>query len=129
MYKTKQSDMILDFFKKNPDDCYSAKEIIENKDLKIGEATVYRLLSKLSEQGSLNKFLGDKGAVYKYNECKDKDPHFHLKCTDCGHLIHADCGFLGEIENHLKEDHNFMLDSSKVTLYGICDECRKGKSK
>ena len=130
-YKTRQRDKLLDFFKENPDKCFLAKDIIKNEKIDLGEATIYRSLSKFVSDGILKKFIspdGD-GSYYQYNpknsQCKK---HFHLKCTECGKLFHMDCSFMEKMCNHILESHDFYLDNSKTTLYGICGDCNKKKN-
>ncbi len=125
-YKTKQREDLLKFFKKNSDKCFLAKDIIKNSRLDLGEATIYRTLSKFVDEGVLKRFIspGGGGAYYQYNECADHcSSHFHLKCIKCGTLFHMDCSFMNDMTNHIKNEHGFSVDNSKTTLYGTCKNC------
>ena len=53
--------------------------------------------------------------------------HFHLKCTECGVLIHLDCDHLAAITAHVQEDHGFMIDPARTTFYGLCRACAERK--
>ncbi len=125
-YKTKQRDEILRFFMDNEDKCFSAKDVFER--VKAGEATVFRTISTLTKEGKLKRFTGDSSrgecAYYQYNVCEDKPSHIHLKCDDCGKLIHMDCEFMSEIITHFELDHSFSVDCGKTVIYGRCEECR-----
>lgn len=123
MYQTKQRDRVVGFFRDNPHRCFCAKDIIGESSLELGEATAYRLLKKLSEEGVLRRFIPDgaEGASYQY--AGDCGGHIHLKCLKCGRLIHADCTKVGEMEEHLKDSHNFTVDRTKTVLYGLCEDC------
>ena len=127
-YKTKQRDEILRFFRENSDGCFTAREVIEN--VNAGEATVFRTLSALAEEGRLKRFSGDSGsgrsAQYRYNVCDETMPHIHLICEDCGRLIHMDCGFMNDIVAHFRIDHGFSVDCSKTVIYGKCEACLGG---
>lgn len=128
-YNTKQRDEIVEFFSKHRGKCFSAKEIIKSGEIKSGEATVYRTLSKLAESGVLKRFTdGSAGACYQLAESADCDKHFHLKCEKCGKLIHIDCGFMAEIKGHIEENHDFLVDLGKTVFYGLCGDCAKGES-
>lgn len=128
-YNTKQCDEIVEFFSKHRGKCFSAKEIIKSGEIKSGEATVYRTLSKLAERGVLKRFTGGSaGACYQLAESADCDKHFHLKCEKCGKLIHVDCGFMAEIKGHIEEKHDFYVDLGKTVFYGLCGVCAKGES-
>ncbi|MBE6903750.1 MAG: transcriptional repressor [Ruminococcaceae bacterium] len=126
MYNTKQKSLIIDFFKNSPDKCFSAKQIIQSNELEMGQATVYRMLSKLSEEGVLKKFISeyDGCANYRLNNCNNCDSHFHLKCLKCGEIIHTDCDIMGKVGTHLAKDHNFVMDNSKTIIYGVCKDCK-----
>ena len=92
-YNTKQKNELLEFFKENKDKCFLAKDIIKNSSISLGEATVYRTLSRFVEEGVLKKFIspGGGGAYYQYNEKSHGcDSHFHLKCVKCGTLFHME---------------------------------------
>lgn len=126
-YKTKQREMILNLFQDNSKRCFTSKEIIDLMQGQLGQATVYRMLSKLSAEGIISKYISENGngALYRINNCnckKNRD-HFHLKCSCCGKLIHMDCHVLGKIAKHLEADHGFYMDNSRTVLYGKCEEC------
>ena len=127
-YNTKQRDEIVEFFSRHRGKCFSAKDIIRSGEIKSGEATVYRTLSKLAENGVLKRFTdGSSGACYQLAESSDCDKHFHLKCENCGKLIHVDCGFMAEIKQHIEASHDFYVDLGKTVFYGLCGACSKGE--
>ena len=105
-YKTKQKDCLLNVLKEHKDSILSCDDIYmllvkENK--KIGIATLYRQLEKLVESGVIRK--------YKALKCNKL---FHLDCEEAKHLI-----------KHIEEKHHFKVMSSKVVLYGLCEDCAK----
>lgn len=131
-YKTIQKDEILNFFKNHCGECFTAKDIISNTEIDVGEATVYRCLSGFAKDGTLKKFIGSSsdGALYQYNLCSHSNhEHFHLKCLKCGKLIHLECTFLKEMEQHIQQTHNFTVDNTTTTIYGLCENCRDDKTK
>lgn len=123
-YNTKQRDEIVEFFGRHRGTCYTAKEIIRSGEISVGEATVYRTLSKLTVQGVLKKYTdGDNGATYQLNESEKCDSHFHLKCERCMKIIHMDCSFMAEMKQHIESSHDFTVDVGKTVIYGICSDC------
>jgi len=125
-YKTKQRDEILRFLMENKDSCYSAREITEQ--VSAGEATVFRTLAVLVRENRIRKFsAGGSGrgecSYYQYQEGEACRSHIHLKCEDCGRLIHMDCDFMKEITRHFSKDHGFFVDCGKTVIYGRCTEC------
>ena len=125
-YNTKQRDEIVEFFSRHRGKCFSAKDIIRSGEIKSGEATVYRTLSKLAENGVLKRFTdGSSGACYQLAESSDCDKHFHLKCEKCGKLIHLSCDFMNGVCDHILSHHSFRVDNAKTTLLGLCEDCYK----
>lgn len=125
-YNTKQRDEIVDFFSRHRGGCYTARDLIKSGEITVGEATVYRTLSRLANQGVLTRFTGDgSGASYRLNESEECNSHFHLRCEKCQRLIHMDCSFMQDIRSHIEGSHSFTVDVGKTVFYGICGECRE----
>ncbi len=127
-YNTKQRDEIVEFFSKHRGDCYTAKDLIHSGEISVGEATVYRTLSKLANQGVLKRYTGDgAGASYQLNESEKCDSHFHLKCEKCGQLIHMDCTFMADMKKHIEKSHDFTVNIGKTVIYGLCGKCEDNR--
>lgn len=128
MYNTKQKSRLIDFFKKNASSQLSVNEIISGVcgDGDTGKSTIYRLISKMAEDGTLLRMHGEdsKSVLYQYvGEGTHCGEHFHLKCKECGRLIHLDCHHLENIGMHIAEEHKFIIDTKKTVFYGICENC------
>ena len=97
----------------------------KEKGEKISTATVYRTLDKLEKEGVLKKMtVGDGlGACYQYMQNGECTQHFHLKCIECGELIHLSCQFLSEMEKHIFDEHAFTISASRTVIYGKCAKC------
>ena len=128
-YQTKQREAILSYIVSLGGSHVTASRIVEHfKDhaLPISRTTVYRHLDRLEESGKLRKYTldGTSGACYQYAEqshsCQE---HFHLKCEDCGELLHLQCNTLEDIGRHVFEDHAFQVNPMKTVLYGKCRKC------
>lgn len=125
-YNTKQRDEIVEFFARHRGCCFTAKDIIVSGEVSVGEATVYRTLTKLANQGVLKRFTGDgSGACYQLMDEQKCSSHFHLKCDRCQKLIHMDCGFMKEMQQHIESNHGFAVDVGRTVIYGLCSECQK----
>lgn len=129
-YITAQRTKILECLQKNRETTVTIQDIsgyLEKECLSVNNSTIYRYLEKLAKEGSINKYVAEKGkkAVYQYVENPEAcQKHLHLKCTECGCVIHLDCAFMSEISGHIKEEHDFSLDCRHSMLYGICGRCR-----
>ncbi len=129
-YKTKQSEIVLEYLKENSDSHLTANEIamaLSGKN--VGKTTVYRHLEKLCRDGAVRKYILEEGdsACYQYIGDNTCHSHFHLKCLSCNKLLHLECDHLSEIETHINARHNFKVDSSRTVFYGICEECALAK--
>ncbi len=129
IYQTRQRRDILAFFENTPHQSHSAREVIEalSANRTVSEATVFRTLTHLTEEGILRRFTEDGRAVYQYcHRCaEDCDAHMHLKCKVCGAFVHLECSFADEIWQHFATEHHFKLDREETVLYGICEACGK----
>lgn len=131
-YKTKQREELLAYLKTVPGVHFTAADVCEYfKELgkPIGQATVYRQLESLVDEGIINKYNIDAGspACFEYVEEKEHGGKvcFHAKCAQCGKLIHLHCEEILAIGSHLEEEHGFLLDPKRTVFYGICEECGK----
>jgi Fur family ferric uptake transcriptional regulator len=94
----------------------------------IGQTTVYRHLERMVAEGKLRQYMLSEGsACYQYiGPDKACQEHFHLKCENCGTLIHLDCTLLDTMQGHLLHEHDFQINLLKTTLYGTCGACLAG---
>lgn len=129
-YKTNNRTKIMDFLKSNKDKTVSVKDIdahMKSLDCPVNMTTIYRYLDKLERDGDVMKYTGEHGdkATYQLVEQSHKcDSHLHLKCTDCGSVIHLDCHFMDEIAGHIASDHGFTLQCKNSVIYGLCQSCQ-----
>lgn len=132
-YRTKNRDMMLAYLMKNQDRIVYVSDIhqhMEAQGIHVNVTTIYRFLDKLQEENRVLKYTSEKGesAGFQYvgegNCCED---HLHIKCSECGKVVHLDCAFMEEIRSHLQHHHHFMLQCSGSSLFGICEDCRKKK--
>lgn len=127
-YNTKQKTILINYLKNYRDKQLSINEISEGvKDLGIGQSTVYRQISNLCKDGEIKRFRAEgKSVVYQYvgkdSHCHE---HFHLKCSDCGKLIHLDCHEIMHLKGHIMQEHGFNIDIADSILYGKCEVCGK----
>ncbi|MBE6544438.1 MAG: transcriptional repressor [Ruminococcaceae bacterium] len=129
IYKTKIKEKILQCFQENAENTFSAKDIhttLSQSGEKVNITTVYRNLDTMTFDGVLIKFQDNKceKAIYKYSgkegNCRS---HLHMKCVECGAVVHLNCHFMNEIRTHIKNEHGFSLICSNSVIYGICKNC------
>ncbi len=128
-YNTKQKNIIIEMLQKNKDRHLTVDEMLKILDeLKspVSKATLYRFLDVLVSTGDLRKYITVEGekACYQYvDEEEGCHEHYHLKCIECGKLIHMDCKHIDDIKEHVLKKHKFSVDPSRIVLYGTCEDC------
>lgn len=133
-YKTKQRVAILDFIESNKDREVTANDILvylNKNDLKASQTTIYRYLDTLVKEGIIKKNYSEEksSSCYQYvgKRCKE---HYHLKCNNCGEIIHLDSEIFSSIEKKIIDRYGFKIDNIKTILYGTCNKCNmNNKSK
>lgn len=126
-YHTKNKVKIISCLKKNNEKHLSVEQIYDELSHQVPLASLYRNLDELVEEGSVRKFVIDRNnsACYQIVDDGNEHNHFHLLCTKCGKLIHLECHEVDHLLKHIESEHNFNIDITKVTLYGVCEECAK----
>lgn len=130
-YVTGNKTRVIDFFRENKSHHFSIEEARNKIDgAEIPASTFYRIVGNLCKSGVLRRFetSGVDKFVYQYADfSKSCDMHFHLKCLNCGSLIHLECEKMTELKDHIYKEHGFTI-GGKGIIYGLCSECtRKAK--
>ena len=133
---TKQKEILLDFFKQNPGVHLSAGDVIEHmkkEGATIGQATIYRNLESLVNDGIIAKFKidDDSPACFEYispdEHIGDEEDCYHCKCSSCGKIIHVSCEDVKALQEHFMEEHGFKIDLKRTVFYGLCGDCSSSK--
>lgn len=130
-YVTANRKRILEFLQKSDERAVTAADVsayLKEQNCEVNITTVYRYLDKLAKDGVLIKYVAEKGgqSAYQYVQPgRDCSEHLHLKCVRCGRIIHLDCHFMKEISDHIKEEHEFLLQCRQSILYGVCRDCQE----
>ncbi len=86
----------------------------------INEATVYRALSFLTEQGLVHAaHLGGGQVVYEVAEHE----HHHLLCRSCGESVEIEHRLMEAIYEELEQITGYQIDSVHLTFFGRCAAC------
>ena len=126
-YMTRQQQAVLKCIESCPGGRATAMDLMQmlrQEGQTVGLSTVYRQLEKLVAQGKVHKLLTEEGACYRYCDGGErKRDCFLLRCESCGRVLHADCGQLAALYEHLEQAHHFTIDPRKTVLSGLCDAC------
>ena len=127
VYHTQQRKILIDFLQKNRDKSFTIEEIMSSiGNSGISQSTAYRLITKLVQDGVVNRSVRGTGRsfVYQYINNEKCEGHLHMKCTGCGKVYHLDSGITSTIQNDIKSSTNFEIDSHTVLL-GKCNTCKE----
>ena len=135
-YQTEQRKALLDYLQGHEDEAFTATEVAKGMRLdprakvKPATSTVYRLLTLLTQEGCIKRFVREEGRQYLYQAlaCARGDRHLHLKCQGCGRLIHMDGGQSSQILKEISQEMHFRVDEEQTVLFGRCDGCDQGKA-
>jgi Fur family transcriptional regulator, ferric uptake regulator len=106
----------------------SAEEIyqrIAEENGHVGLATIYRVLSQLTEAGLVARhiFNAESGkAVYEINQ---GNPHDHLICLECERVDEFADDAIVERGRGVAEARGYALSQHHLALYGYCSQCRR----
>lgn len=128
-YATANRKKILEFLQENHNRTLTVSDIdahLKACDSEVNLTTIYRYLDKLSQEGTVMKYVAKKGGqtVYQYVETEHHcEEHLHLQCTKCGRVFHLECHFMQEILAHVENEHGFLMQCKNSIIYGTCKEC------
>ncbi|MBQ4650030.1 MAG: transcriptional repressor [Firmicutes bacterium] len=130
-YRTQQKTDLIDFLKCHAERAFTIDEIVEKMkadpafENAPGKSTVYRLMSKLVEEGTVTCFSKGGGvkATYQIIGGEHCHHHMHMKCTGCGRLIHMSDEESEKLLERIHALSHFDIDLSQTLLYGRCEGC------
>ncbi len=130
-YITEQKLILKKILEDNRDRAYTVEELMEKMKASCPEgtparSTVYRLITHLTEEGSVKKFFpkNSRKAAYQIVGGEHCDSHLHLKCTGCGKLFHLDEGISDELLDKVRNTSGFCVSEEETVLFGKCGNCR-----
>ncbi len=132
-YQTAQKKNLIDFMMKHSEKTFSVEELCAemekeyNKEELPGKSTVYRLIQQMVEEGTVKRMMKEHSRKFAYQLAGGEHcaSHLHMKCMDCGRLLHMDddesLRFMAEV---MRKNH-FEVDGKQTVLVGTCGDCRK----
>ena len=122
MRNTKQKEFVLSLLQKRYD--HPTAQDIQDQSLqegvKIGRASIYRILSDMVSAGQVRKLL-TKDNVAHYDFYRPN--HVHIVCKNCGKIfdLPSEKIFLQDFKQNLG---GFEIEEQEVELFGLCKECK-----
>ena len=135
-YVTEQKKRLKRLLEENGDKAYTVEELVEKLALRgedgvLGKSTVYRLITKMVEDGHVKRFVRGNSRKFAYQIISGEycDCHLHLKCTDCGKILHLDEGVSDELLYKVENASGFCVSEATTVLFGRCGSCRENMEK
>lgn len=124
-YNTGKKKQITEFLSENSHEAFTLEEISARvTECGRGKSTVYRIVSELVEEAIVKRISDGKTrhCSYQYIGNKECKSHLHLKCRDCGRLIHLDKDVSESFTDAVRKSGGFMLEDGCI-LFGKCESC------
>ena len=130
-YHTDGRQQLLQYLREHADTPCTIEEIAANlpPEQAPGKSTLYRLMTALVEEGTVRRFVRGTSRQFTYQLFggKECDAHLHLKCVDCGMVVHLGHDVSEFVEACLLKQNHFSADKNATILWGRCDNCAAQK--
>lgn len=87
---------------------------------RIGLGTVYRNLELMAESGIILKL--EVGGTQKRFDASI-EPHYHIRCLNCGKVDDIDMPVMSEINKTAEELSQYQVLGHHIEFSGLCSEC------
>lgn len=88
----------------------------------ISRATVYRTLSRLSEEGEVLRVRINNGADHFDHQSFE---HYHVRCTSCGRVDDVMIPLLEDANEAAERATGYRITGHSLQFDGICPACQK----
>ncbi|MBQ9086665.1 MAG: transcriptional repressor [Clostridia bacterium] len=133
-YITEQKKLLSDFLTRHCDQAFSVEELAEQMSAEFnkkipGKSTLYRLITRMVEEGIVKRFVkgNSRHFVYQIVAGEHCHSHLHMKCVECGKLLHLDEDLSHELLAKIRMGSNFSVSEESTVLFGECYDCNKRK--
>lgn len=97
-------------------------ESLQEGEVKISRATVYRNLDLLVECGLVRRHrLGRRR--YLYEHVHPGQHHDHLVCTECGRVVEFVSPGISALQTEICRAHGFEPSRHQLQIFGVCTRC------
>jgi Fur family ferric uptake transcriptional regulator len=92
----------------------------------VDVSTVYRTLDVLKRMRLATST--DMGSGDVLFEWAPEDPHHHLICSSCAHVVEIEHRYLAGLEQSVQRDFGFTPDMHHFAIFGLCRECQMAEA-
>ena len=119
--KTKSLALLLEVFEQR-EQAIAVVDLVDQLQKSMNKTTVYRILTRLEQDGGLHSFVGKDGLKWfaKCHQCSAQqhtDAHPHFQCQDCGKV---ECL---QLDYAVPTVSNRSIESTQLLLIGKCEDC------
>lgn len=119
--KTRSVIMMLNKFE-GSNEAISVVSLAEELGDEMNRTTVYRILKRLEDNGTLHSFIGKDGVKWYAKSKKDSSgymckTHPHFQCKDCGK---TECV---TVDVEIPQIPEYRIDSVSLLYVGSCGKC------
>ena len=121
---TKQKQVILEALKKNKlhPTIQELYQDVLDIDESVGQATVYRNVNRLVEEGKIIKIPTTLG-IDHYDA--DINPHYHLYCEECEKIYDIFDEDYYKLTKRVENEYQVKINKGIILFEGICSKCYK----
>ena len=135
-YKTEQKQRLWDFLCRNRESAFTVEELAqklyaEQSEQAPGKSTLYRQINKLVAEGRVKRIVkgNSRHFVYQITEGEGCHTHLHMKCVECGKLLHLDDELSRALLESVRRSSDFSVDEESTVLFGECALCAQERGK
>ena len=89
---------------------------------RISLGTIYRNLEVLHEDGRIRR-IEFAGTETRFDGTLD--PHYHVRCTECGRIEDVFQLNQGQMPSQPEELAGFQIEGHRLEYFGTCPDCRQ----
>lgn len=97
-------------------------DVLKERGVKVGKATVYRTLPLLVDCGILKQVRFDVKQAH-YELAYGEDPHDHMVCRRCGRIVEFGAEDVVELRTRIARKNHFHAISHRFQISGLCWDC------
>lgn len=99
-------------------------EVLRGRGERIGLATVYRALGRMTERGEVDALIRPDGETL-YRSCS-AGHHHHLVCRSCGRTEEVSGSAVETWTHRVAQERGFTQVSHTLEIFGLCVACSAG---
>ena len=122
---TKQKEIILKILQshKTHPTIQEIYDMAKHQDPNIGQATIYRNIKRLVEEGEILKIANSIDDTYHYDI--NRSPHMHLLCKNCQKVVDIYGNDYSLFLESIEKKHFIEIDKTNIIFEGLCNNCIK----